>query len=220
MLALSGEKQADLNMLLIGTAPGPEDFFLAGADCAARRGLPLLALVPHDMVERVRPVARRNGFAQAGALPVMRLKTEVEFQGECDVTRVREARDVEIAGHLQADAFGLPQAAMTRLLEASLACATPPQIFIASRGGTAMSTVTITPHGKTAGVWTMATPQAHQRKGVGRALHTRGLCDLRGEGVRRFYLFATEAGRPLYQNLGFETVTALDAWISGTSVQI
>jgi GNAT superfamily N-acetyltransferase len=221
VLALSGEKQADLNMLLIAAAPGPEDFFLAGVDCAARRGLPLLALAPRGAAERVRPVARQKGFAQAGEMPVMRLKAEagLALQGECELTPVRGTDDVETAGRLQAEAFGLPQAAMTRLLEASLTCPTPPQIFIAARDGVAMSTVTITPHGDTAGVWTMATPQAHQRKGIGRALLTRVLRDLRGDGVRRFYLFATEAGKPLYDSLGFETVATLNAWISGTSVQ-
>ena len=51
----------------------------------------------------------------------------------------------------------------------------------------------------------MATLPEHQRKGMGRALLTRVIDDYRRRGVERFYLGATEAGRPLYASLGFET---------------
>jgi hypothetical protein len=37
--------------------------------------------------------------------------------------------------------------------------------------------------------------------------------DYRGRGVERFHLTATEAGRPLYASLGFETVADLSVWV-------
>ena len=59
----------------------------------------------------------------------------------------------------------------------------------------------------------------HQRKGWGRALLTQVIDDYRGRGMERFYLGATEAGRPLYANLGFETIADLSAWVLGPSPQ-
>ena len=65
----------------------------------------------------------------------------------------------------------------------------------------------------------MATPPEHQRKGLGRALLTRVIEDYRRRGVERFHLGATEAGRPLYASLGFETIAQLSAWVLGDSSQ-
>src|SRR5260221_630088 len=89
------------------------------------------------------------------------------------------------------------------------------QVFIASRGGSPMSTVTVTRSGTTAGIWSMATPPASQGQGVGRALLTGVLDAQRRAGVERFFLFATEAGRPLYQSIGFTTLAHCPAWVLG-----
>jgi GNAT superfamily N-acetyltransferase len=83
-----------------------------------------------------------------------------------------------------------------------------------------MSAVSVTPTGNTAGISLMATPPEHQRKGTGRALLTQVIDDYRSRGVERFYLTATEAGRPLYASVGFETIADLSAWVLGQSSQV
>ena len=59
----------------------------------------------------------------------------------------------------------------------------------------------------------MATPPEHQRKGAGRALLTQVIDDYRRRGMERFHLGTTEAGRQLYDNIGFELVADLPVWI-------
>jgi GNAT superfamily N-acetyltransferase len=59
----------------------------------------------------------------------------------------------------------------------------------------------------------MATPPEHQRKGMGRALLSQVIADYRRRGVERFHLGATEAGRPLYESLGFQLVADLPVWV-------
>ena len=66
----------------------------------------------------------------------------------------------------------------------------------------------------------MATPPEHQRKGMGLALLSQVIDDYRRRGVERFFLIATEAGRPLYASLGFETIADLSAWVLGHSTQV
>ncbi len=83
-----------------------------------------------------------------------------------------------------------------------------------------MSVVTVTPAGTTAGIWSMATPPQHQGKGMGRALLSQVIDDHRSRGVERFFLIATDAGRPLYASLGFETIADLSAWVLGQSTQM
>ena len=51
------------------------------------------------------------------------------------------------------------------------------------------------------------------------ALLTRIVTDYRQAGVERFFLVATEAGRPLYESIGFETVADLSLWVLGHSTQ-
>ena len=79
--------------------------------------------------------------------------------------------------------------------------------------------MTVTRTGPTAGIWNMATPPERQGRGMGRALLTGVLEQLCAEGVERFYLFATAAGRPLYESLGFETLADDAVWVKGHSTQ-
>jgi GNAT superfamily N-acetyltransferase len=109
---------------------------------------------------------------------------------------------------------------MRHLLASSLDAADAPTVYLASRDGEAMSTVTATHHGATAGIWRMATPPAHRRKGVGRALLTSVMEGLSRVGVARSYLLATEAGRPLYESLGFRATHDCRAFVLGHSTQM
>ncbi len=56
---------------------------------------------------------------------------------------------------------------------------------------------------------------APAQRHMGRALLTHVIEDYRSRGVERFHLGATEAGRPLYASLGFETIADLSAWVLG-----
>jgi GNAT superfamily N-acetyltransferase len=222
VLALSGEPAADLNMLVIGADPEPEQVLREAADEAGRRDLPLLALFLPACADRLEAVAGELGFVYGGTFPLMAL-AEPKPAGAGSGFRIEpvgDARTRAIAADLQARGFGLERAAMARLLDESLALERPPQVFIASLDGEPMSTVTATPEGADVGIWTMATPPEHQGKGAGRALLGWALEHYRGQGVRRFYLYATEAGQPLYRSLGFETVAPCAAWVKGTSSQV
>jgi GNAT superfamily N-acetyltransferase len=216
VLALSGEPAADLNMLFLGRESAR--FLSDGVTLAARREVPLITLLAPE-AKMLAPVARALGLKGGDDVPFMILPRPVEPSGACDIARV-DARSAARAARLQASAFALPEASMLRQLNASLACPTPPEVYIASRGGVPMGALTVTRHGDSAGLWTMSTPPEHQRKGLGRALLTRVISDCGKAGVRRFYLLAAEGGRPLYASLGFEVAGMCQAWMSGPSTQI
>lgn len=222
VLALSGEPCADLNMLVIGACRDARQRLEEASLLVARRNLPLLGLFVPDIDERLASRALELGFARAGQVPLMHLPedADVETRGECDVEHVADEQSARMASELQARGFGLPGDSMWRLLESSFAQSDAPSTFVASRDSIPMSTVTVTAHGETAGIWSMATPPEHQRKGIGRALLTRVISKNRARGARDFYLVATEAGRPLYGSIGFRSVANLSAWVLGDSVQV
>ncbi|MBS0411485.1 MAG: GNAT family N-acetyltransferase [Proteobacteria bacterium] len=161
------------------------------------------------------PAATRLGLSPVGAAPLMVLRPDVPVEPGRPTTIVRALGPelVAIAGDLISAAFDEPRDVIARCIDV---CVTPTagvETYIAWNDGRPMSTVTVTPTGDTAAISLMATPPEHQRKGVGRALLSQVIHDYRRRGVARFHLGATEAGRPLYDSLGFALVAELPVWI-------
>ncbi|WP_337188818.1 GNAT family N-acetyltransferase [Phenylobacterium sp.] len=64
-------------------------------------------------------------------------------------------------------------------------------------------------------VYVMATPPAHQRRGVGRAVLETAMAHYQSAGVTHFTLGATETGYPLYERTGFRTVQKPHVFVIG-----
>jgi len=221
-LGLSGEDLADLNMLLIGPDPEGEAFLVSSLARVAERGLPLLVMLTPDVADALGPAAERLGLMAAGTAPLMVLRadTPVSPSRPCEIRQALDPEMVKIAGDLSAAAFELPREAVARSMDVGLTATAALETWVGSSGDGPMSAVTVTRAGPTAGIWTMATPPEHQGKGMGRALLTRIIADYRQAGVERFFLVATEAGRPLYESIGFEAVADLSMWVMGHSTQV
>jgi GNAT superfamily N-acetyltransferase len=221
-LVLSGEAQADLNLLIVGDVADPETVLEQGLAEARARGLPLLAAFTQASAKRVAPLARRRKLKPGGEVPLMVLRegAALERVDGYEIERVRDAKGVREMGALVADAFALPRTAVRRAVEAA-ALRDGVEVLLARRpDGVAMSAVTLTLAGETTGIWSMATPPRRQRKGAGRALLTAAIAAKRAEGTRRFFLWATPSGRPLYDLLGFEAVATYSSWVEGQATHI
>jgi GNAT superfamily N-acetyltransferase len=77
--------------------------------------------------------------------------------------------------------------------------------FAAEVAGQVVGTVATCTFGPVAWVALMLVDVAFRRRGIGRALMTRALAHLEGQGVRSIRLDATPMGQPLYEQLGFIT---------------
>jgi GNAT superfamily N-acetyltransferase len=219
-LGLSGENVADLNMLFLGPGEEAEPFL---ADAMARveaRDLPVMAVMA-PTATGLAPAAERLGLTAAGTMPLMVLRASaaVKLGRSCNIHEARDPETARTAGDLVAAAFQLPRDAVARTLDASLTPTAGVACFVGYSGETPMSSVAVTRAGSTAGIWCMATPPEHQGRGMGRALLTRVLDRLRADGVERFYLHATEAGRPLYESIGFVNLADQPVWVKGHSTQ-
>ncbi len=222
VLGLTGEPLADFNMLTLGADPYAEGFLTRSVARAKERGLPLLAMMSPNVAQTLAPVATRLGLTAAGTAPLMVLRagTPVWPSRPTKITRALGPKLVGIAGDLAAAAFGSPRDAIARCIDVMLTETAGVETYIAWGDDGPMSAVSITPTGNTAAISLMATPPEHQRKGMGRALLTQVMDDYRSRGVQRFHLTATEAGRPLYASLGFETIADLSAWVLGHPTQV
>jgi GNAT superfamily N-acetyltransferase len=222
-LALTGEPVADLNMLVLSSPPSPDAERLL-ADAAAlidARELPLVALAPPDTGAALAAAAARLGLSPAGTMPLMVLRGPPKAKPLC-LCRIEDAvgeAGLRVATALASAAFGLPADAMARAWAASFGDTSGARTYVAYDDETPVSCVTATRTGGTAGIWCMSTPPERQGRGYGRALLTGVIDELRSQDVRRFYLFATAAGRPLYESLGFEMVADDAVWVRGHSTQ-
>jgi GNAT superfamily N-acetyltransferase len=214
-LGLTGEPLADFNILTVGINPHAEALLTQWVARVKARGLPLLVVMGPHVAPTLAPVATALGLTPAGAAPLMVLRagTAVRPDPAVRVTRALGAELVAIAGDLAAAAFDLPRDVVARCLDVVMTETSGVETYIAWRGDEPMSAVSVTPAGTTAAISAMATRPAHQGKGLGRTLLAQVIDDYRGRGVQRFYLTATEAGRPLYASMGFETIAEVSAWI-------
>ena len=215
VLGLTGAPSADFNRLTLGMGPETEGFLIASVARAKARGLPMIAVMPPRVADALAPVATRLGLAKVGASPLMVLRagTPVTPSAPVRITRALGPELVGIAGDLAAAAFETPRDAIARYIDVCVTETAGVETWIAWDDDKAMSAVTVTPTGSTAGISLMATPPDRQRGGWGRALLTQVMADYRGRGVTRFHLGATEAGLRLYESVGFETVASLAAWL-------
>ncbi|HVJ53967.1 MAG TPA: GNAT family N-acetyltransferase [Aliidongia sp.] len=212
-LILSGEPSPALNMLIILSAAEAGQRLAAGAEATRRRGLPLLTLLAPGAAP-AETDAGRLGFGRIGTMPLMVLcpETPVAADDRCTIMRATDAAMLEQVAALRAGGR-YPLEAMRRVVE-------PPagrgiEIFLGLAEGVPVSTVAAVEVGGTVGIWWMATDAARQRQGFGRSLLVQVVGDYRARGAERFYLGASEAGRPLYERLGFEKVGDWGMWMLG-----
>jgi GNAT superfamily N-acetyltransferase len=214
-LALSGEPLADFNLAFIWPGDGAAGFLEHAASRARTRGLPLMAIAAPELAEALAPAAEACGLAMVGTIPLMVLRM-AQAQGpsrRCDIRPAIGPDAGVVAGDLAASAFNLPRDVVARCWDVLMTATAPAQTFIAWSEGGPASAVTVTRHGTTVGIWTMATPPDRQGQGWGRALLTSVLDDCCRMGVDRAYLYASPAGFPLYSSIGFTALAEMPVWL-------
>jgi GNAT superfamily N-acetyltransferase len=91
--------------------------------------------------------------------------------------------------------------------------------WVAWDGPDPVSCVFVTRVDRTLGVFDMMTPPRHRRRGAARAVLTEALADASGWGdpADTIAFWATPAGRPLYESMGFTIVDDIDVWTLGAT---
>jgi GNAT superfamily N-acetyltransferase len=220
-LALSGEPVADLNLGFIDEGPHALDRLHQYGGRVRRLGLPCMLLLTNDASERLAPTAKEFGLGHVGSVPLMILEPSHELPTSADfaVEQVSDDGGRVNAAALVARAFDIPLASMNRVLGPAILDEPDVKLYVARRDAVPISTVSTTRAGDTVGIWSMGTPPEFQRQGAGAATLASVINAQRRQGAKRFYLYASDQGQPLYRKLGFQTLTTLAAWVRGHSTQ-
>jgi ribosomal protein S18 acetylase RimI-like enzyme len=197
---------ADHNMALIATA----DDLRVALDALGTRAA--LLLVPGDAPADLAAALAAAGLTAAGTAPLMVRALDASFDRHDDV---RRATDLDDTAALIEAGFAVDHAG----LHPDIPARDDVIAWTIHDDDVAVSTVVTTHDADLVGIFCMATPPAHARRGHGRRLLSHALAHHAAEDVATAYLVATPAGEPLYRSLGFETVAELDIWVAGTSTQ-
>jgi GNAT superfamily N-acetyltransferase len=85
-------------------------------------------------------------------------------------------------------------------------------LFTYTAGDGPDACVVLSDEGDDAAVWFVATTPAARGKGLSTALMAHGLADARERGLGTSTLQATDAGRPLYERLGYRSLGEIQMW--------
>jgi GNAT superfamily N-acetyltransferase len=216
-LVLTGEAHRSFNTLLVGAEPVPVRFLEECLETARERGCPLTVRFTPRAAEALAADAPRLGLAPLGQMPLMTLRPKSAFDeaDDCTIERAPDRATIGRTVTMLAQEMGIPADPLRRVFDPDTMAARGLNMFVALKDGAVVSTVTIMQAAGVAGIWAMATAPDHRRRGHGRALLAKVINGYRERGIARFYLHASEAGRPLYESLGFETVGSYSVWELG-----
>ena len=218
-LGLSGEQgTADLNMAFIART-APVSVVEEYAKTIADRGLNAILIVDEDAQSLIEAAAA-IGLNAVGNVPVMVWEGQPapEPAGRYTV-RTATADEMPIVARLVAQAFALDEDTINRVCPPPLADREGLQFWLAFDGDEPVGTGTFVRTGDHCGVYNMGTPEAGQRRGIGRAVIETAMAHNHADGVTTFTLEATEAGYHLYEQVGYATVAAPTVMLVGESTQ-
>jgi ribosomal protein S18 acetylase RimI-like enzyme len=218
VVALTHELVADLNMAIAWQAPGAAALI---AELAEDPALPMLVLLSPSAARELAGREAEFGFADAGILPLMALDSDEvappPVPSGLSFRAAATSADMARTCELVSQAFELAPGPLARAFPDAMLQRTDTTIHLVEQDGEIRSSVMVTRHGRRAGIWSMATPPGLQRRGLARGLLVEAMRSERSRGISTFLLFATEAGRPLYDRLGFREVEQARVWLRGAA---
>ena len=206
LAVLSGERHTDVNICVLLSDASRESSravvrLVEDADVPAAVSVPVAldgpvleplldaGFVPEPLSEPLMWLDAPPG-AGAGAFVVRRVRTDDEL-----------SRAIGAA----ADGHGFDAAMLSRVLARPVREDEDVTTWIAWSGEDAASVAWLT-CGTRLGVWQMNTPPRHRRRGAARETLVAALDELWSDDTEGAFLWASPAGRPLYERVGFQVV--------------
>ncbi|MEA2407493.1 MAG: N-acetylglutamate synthase [Thermoleophilaceae bacterium] len=182
------------------------------------RGLPhMLQLRPESEPDAL-AVPERLGLVPADDVPMMRLDDPALLDRaasgapELDVRRIR-ADEGALHTRTVAAGFGEDADHFARLLPEPLLALDGVRTYVGEVDGAIVTTALGTSYRDYVGIFNVATPPDHRRRGYGAAITARVVLDGLTAGSSWAWLQSSEAGYRVYEALGFKTVERLRCWV-------
>jgi hypothetical protein len=222
--AATGSDHVDMNQAALFGEAGAEDAdLLAGR--VLRAGVPCLLGCSDGVLERVAPALTAAGFAR---LP----NREAIFWREgpaaalepssFEVRRVRSNIDVSAMQATFEEAHGYDPASIAALYGGRVEGDDGFSAWLAWEGPEPISFAIVVEVGASLSIWEVMTPERHRRRGGARTVVNAALAGAAAVAARPIeetLFWASPAGRPLYEAMGFIVADEVDTWAIGASAE-
>jgi ribosomal protein S18 acetylase RimI-like enzyme len=183
----------------------------------ASTGLPHCLQAREEAAEALAGLAARRGMIPDEDVPLMVLEAagDLSDAGPGELI-IRELSLVERPVHttLAAAGFETDQEHFDRLITPEVAGLAGARCYVGEMDGEAVTTGFGLTRGEWVAIFNIATPPAHRRRGYGAAVTARAVRDGFKDGASRAWLQSSPAGRRVYEQLGFKTVSLWRCWIA------
>jgi len=158
-------------------------------------------------------------LADAGMVAVARMPLMTRGPGQFaadprfTVRGAASPSDLGAANRLIAAAFDLPTSSVEAAFRPQLLQSGRVTVELVLDGDEPAGSLQTTSHDGLVGIWSMATPPAQRRRGIARAGLAHVLAGRVADRASLAFLIATEAGRPLYDAVGFQVGAWCTAWV-------
>ena len=183
-------------------------------DAVASRGVPHCLQLP-TAGAALRAVALERGMTPEEDVPLMRLDGKPQGSNS-SALRVRRLapEDAMVHADIAARAFGAPIEVFAALVSQPLLSADGLAYYVGEIDGDLVTTGLGMTIGDHVGVFSIATPPEHRRRGYGAAITARIVADGQAAGARWAWLQSSTDGYGVYERLGFTTVATSECWIA------
>lgn len=200
-----------LNGLWVGSAA------LEPADAAAALdevGFTHSLQVDARQADVLAPLAVERGLVRDDDGPLMVLAGPPPAPDPRLVVRRLAPEEVGLHAELAGRAFGAPPEVFAALVTPDLARVDGAQVLVGEVDGEPVCTAFVLVQDGAAGVYNMATPPEHQRRGYGAAMTAATVAAAREAGATWAWLQSSAAGHAVYERLGFRTVATWQVWVT------
>jgi GNAT superfamily N-acetyltransferase len=197
--------------------PDPAELRRLLAD-VRNRGVPhLLELRPGTDGE-VLAVAADSDLVPADEMPLMRLDDASKLDAARAASPQLDIRELapdeaELHAQVAAAGFGENPDHFVRLLPPVVMAVDGFRAYVGEVGGEVVTTAVGVTVGERVGVFNVATPAEHRRRGYGAAITARVVDDGVASGARWAWLQSSPSGYRVYEALGFRTLERWLTWV-------
>lgn len=186
-------------------------------DRIASVGLPHCLQVREETAEVLAGLAARRGMTPDEEIPLMVLDRR---EGSADAgppeLKIRELSPGERPVHtaVAAAGFEIDEEYFDRLITPEVAALPGARCYVGEVEGEAVTTGYGLTRGEWVGIFNIATPPEHRRRGYGAAVTAQAVRDGFAHGASWAWLQSSPSGLPVYERLGFRTVSRWSCWIA------
>ena len=189
-----------------GPTKDPDGAVRAATEFMKANGVPWLLWVREGLDDALVAACERAGMRGGGGPPGLGLSSIPDAPPLPDgvtMELLADPADLPIHWDLAARGFGMPYEMCQRLMTPDQLADPHFAVAVARVGGEPVATAILSITGTTAGVYTVATPEEHRRRGYGAAVTWAVVTEGRRRGCDHAVLQSSEAGYPIYLAMGF-----------------